>query len=293
MSQPSILILGATGQVGTELLRSFADAGNVTAYDRQTADLSKPEELRPLIQRLHPDVILNAAAYTAVDKAESEPELAMAINGHATRVLAEEAAKLNALLVHYSTDYVFDGSKASPWIETDATNPLNVYGKTKLAGEQFIEAVCRKYFIFRTSWVYGPHGHNFLRTMLRLGREREQLKIIDDQFGAPTSSIAIANATRAAVNNAGNDQSQYGVYHLTCAGQTTWCKFAQEIFALQKKQPGAKVPEVTAIPSSEYPTPATRPSNSVLSNEKLHTKLNIALPSWQEALLETMEKLQA
>jgi dTDP-4-dehydrorhamnose reductase len=174
MSQPIILILGANGQVGTELQRSFGNVGKVTACDRQRADLSKPEELRALIRQLRPNVILNAAAYTAVDRAESEPELAMTINGDAPRVLAEEAAELDAVLVHYSTDYVFDGSKASPWVETDATNPLNIYGKTKLAGEKFIEAVGGKYFIFRTSWVYGPHGHNFLRTMLRLGRERNQ-----------------------------------------------------------------------------------------------------------------------
>jgi len=292
MSQPIILILGTNGQVGTELQRSFANAGKVTACDRQRADLSKPEELRPLIRQLRPDVILNAAAYTAVDRAESEPELAMTINGDAPRVLAEEAAELDAVLVHYSTDYVFDGSKASPWVETDATNPLNVYGKTKLAGEKFIEAVGGKYFIFRTSWVYGPHGHNFLRTMLRLGRERDQLKIVDDQFGAPTSSIAIADATRTAVNAAMDGQSQYGIYHLTCGGETTWCRFAREIFAQHQKKSRAKAPEVSGIPSNEYPTPATRPANSVMSNKKLQSELKITLPAWQDALLETLEKLQ-
>ncbi|WP_158751022.1 dTDP-4-dehydrorhamnose reductase [Acidobacterium sp. S8] len=292
MSQPIILILGANGQVGTELQRSFGNVGKVTACDRQRADLSKPEELRALIRQLRPNVILNAAAYTAVDRAESEPELAMTINGDAPRVLAEEAAELDAVLMHYSTDYVFDGSKASPWVETDATNPLNIYGKTKLAGEKFIEAVGGKYFIFRTSWVYGPHGHNFLRTMLRLGRERDQLKIVDDQFGAPTSSIAIADATRAAVTAAMDGQPEYGIYHLTCGGETTWCRFAREIFAQHQKRSGAKAPEVSGIPSSDYPTPATRPANSVLSNKKLQSELKITLPEWQGALVETLEKLQ-
>lgn len=288
---PVILILGANGQVGTELQRSFAGVGAITACDRKLADLSRPEELRPLIRKLRPQVILNAAAYTAVDRAESEADLAMAINGDAPRVLAEEAAKLDALLVHYSTDYVFDGSKTSPWVENDATNPLNIYGKTKRAGEQGIEAVGGRYFIFRTSWVYGPHGHNFLRTMLRLGSERDQLKIVDDQFGAPTSSIAIADATRAAVNKAITARARYGVYHLTCGGETTWCRFAQEIFEQNQQKSGTRSPEVIAIPSSAYPTPAARPANSVLSNEKLKRELGIMLPDWREALHTTMHLL--
>lgn len=290
-AEPIILILGVNGQVGTELQRSFSGAGAVTAWDRKLADLSQPEALRPLIQELRPQIILNAAAYTAVDRAESESDLAMAINGDAPRVLAEEAAKLDALLVHYSTDYVFDGSKTSPWVEEDATNPLNVYGKTKLAGEQGIEAVGGRYFIFRTSWVYGPHGHNFLRTMLRLGSERDQLKIVDDQFGAPTSSIAIADATHAAVNKVATTQPRYGVYHLTCGGETTWCRFAQEIFAQNQQKSETKAPVVSAIPSSAYPTPAVRPTNSVLSNGKLKNELGVVLPDWQMALRDVMEKL--
>jgi dTDP-4-dehydrorhamnose reductase len=284
-----ILILGANGQVGTELQCSFADAGQVTAWDRTIADLSRPEELRPLIRQLRPDVILNAAAYTAVDRAESEPELAMVINGDAPRVLAEEASKIEALLVHYSTDYVFDGSKKSPWVESDTTNPLNTYGRTKLAGERAIQEMGGKYFIFRTSWVYGPHGHNFLRTMLRLGRERDQLKIVDDQFGAPTSSVAIADATRMVFNKTMEASPEYGVYHLTCGGETTWCRFAQEIFAQRHRQTGEKVPQVLPIPSSEYQTPATRPPNSVLSNEKLQSTYGIALPDWQSALAAVLE----
>jgi dTDP-4-dehydrorhamnose reductase len=276
-----VLVLGAGGQVGTELQRSFAGAGEVIACDRKAADLSQPEMLRDLLRRLRPDVILNAAAYTVVDRAESEAELAMTINGEAPRVLAEEAAKLDALLVHYSTDYVFDGTKQSPWVENDVTNPLNTYGATKLAGERFIEEVGGRYLIFRTSWVYGPHGHNFLLTMLRLGRERDQLRIVDDQFGAPTSSPAIADATRAVVDVMQAGETAPGIYHLTCGGDTTWCGFAREIFARARV---SKAPQVTGIPSNEYPTPAARPKNSVLSNEKLKSVYRVELPHWQTAL---------
>lgn len=293
MSQkPVILILGAGGQVGSELQRSFADAGEVIAWDRKAADLSQPEELRAMIRRLGPAVILNAAAYTAVDRAESEPELAMTINGDAPRVLAEEAVKLRALLVHYSTDYVFDGSKKSPWVETDKTGPMNTYGRTKLAGESAIQEVGGKCLILRTSWVYGPHGHNFLRTMLWLGGERDQLKIVDDQFGAPTSSSAIADATRAVVDKAMTNEHEFGVYHMTCGGETTWCRFAQEIFTQHQRQNGEKVPQVIPILSSEYPTPAARPANSVLSNEKLKTVFGLALPDWQSALVEVIGQLR-
>jgi len=294
MSQAQkILILGAGGQVGTELQRSFAGAGDVTAFGRETADLSKPEELRSLIRQFHPDVILNAAAYTAVDRAESEPELALTVNGEAPCVLAEEAANLNALLVHYSTDYVFDGSKRSPWEEADETNPLNVYGRTKLAGERAIQEVGGRYLIFRTSWVYGPHGRNFLLTMLRLGRERDQLKIVDDQFGAPTSSAAIADATRAAVERAkAGGANHSGVYHMTCGGEATWFGFAKEIFAEQERRTESKSPQIIPIPSREYPVPAMRPANSVLSNQKLQSSFGIALPDWQTALAEAMMALK-
>lgn len=283
-----ILILGASGQVGTELQRSFAGAGEVTAWDRSVADLSRPEELRPLLRQLRPNLILNAAAYTAVDRAESEPDLAMTVNGVAPRVLAEEAAKLDAVLVHYSTDYIFDGSKKAPWVESDVTNPLNTYGSTKLAGEQAIEEVGGKSFVLRTSWVYGPHGHNFLRTMLRLGRERDQLKIVADQFGAPTSSVAIADATRATCDKA-MEEPKYGVYHLSCGGSTSWYGFAQEIFGRHHRMTGEKVPQVSPIPSSEYPTPAKRPANSVLSNEKLQSTYGVTLPDWRSALSEVMQ----
>jgi dTDP-4-dehydrorhamnose reductase len=284
MSPRKFLILGANGQVGTELQRSFADAGEVIAWDRRIADLSRPEGLRGFIQQLRPDVILNAAAYTAVDRAESEPELAMTVNGMAPRILAEEASKLNVLLIHYSTDYVFDGTKKSPWVETDKPHPMNVYGKTKLAGERAIEEVGGKYLICRTSWVYGPHGHNFLLTMLRLGRERDQLRVVDDQFGAPTSSMAIADATRAVVERALSSKPEAGIYHLTCRGETTWCGFARAIFERYKPEAGSKLPQVIAIPSSEYPTPARRPVNSVLGDEKTKLTFGVTMPDWMDAL---------
>lgn len=286
--QPKVLILGANGQVGMELQRSFSGAAEVIACDRKSADLSQPETLRDLVRQLRPRVILNAAAYTAVDRAESEPELAMAINGSAPRVLAEEAARLDAWLVHYSTDYVFDGTKQTPWVETDRTHPLNVYGRTKLAGEDAIREVDGRYLIFRTSWVYGPHGKNFLLTMLRLGQERDELRIVDDQFGAPTSSLAIAEATRGIVDQALAKETPSGVYHLTCRGETTWCGFAQAIF--ERSSIGIS-PRVIAIPSSAYPTPAARPRNSVLSNEKLKSSFGVELPGWQSSLEEVWARL--
>jgi len=294
--QLRFLILGATGQVGVELQRSFIDAGEVIALDRKGADLSRPETLRTLIAEIKPNVILNAAAYTAVDRAESEPELAMIINGEAPRVLAEAAAKHDAILVHYSTDYVFNGAKTSPWLETDEPAPLNVYGETKLAGEQAIQESGAKHLIFRTSWVFGPHGQNFLRTMLRLGAERDQLRIVDDQIGTPTSSIAIANATRAVVDriladNINSQPSWSGVYHMTCGGMTSWCSFANEIFTQGKHFLNGKVPEVIPISSEQYPTPAKRPLYSVLSNDKFVMKLGLHLPMWQEALRQSLGML--
>lgn len=289
-----ILILGASGQVGTELQRSFAGAGKVVSCDRTRADLSQPESLRALIREIRPSVILNAAAYTAVDRAETERGLATAINATAPGVLAEEAARLGALLVHYSTDYVFNGSKSSAWLETDSTDPLNFYGASKLAGEQAIQAVGGKYLIFRTSWVYGPHGKNFLLTMLRFGRERDELRVVDDQVGSPTSSIAIADATRSAVDRAlGSQEDLSGIYHLTCGGEISWCGFARAIFARCGAQLQGKEPRVTAIRTEQYPTPAARPRNSALANEKLHERFGIELPPWQPALDEVVRRLPA
>jgi dTDP-4-dehydrorhamnose reductase len=258
---------------------------------RDRCDLADLDQISRVMAEVQPEIILNAAAYTAVDRAESEPELALRINGAAPRLLAEEACKTGALLVHYSTDYVFDGSKASRWIEDDPTGPLNTYGASKLAGEQGIVAAGGRHLIFRTSWVVSPHGNNFLRTMLRLGAERDQLKIVNDQTGAPTSALAIASATREVLNHLHSD-SPWGIYHMTCAGQTTWCGFAQAIFQRARHPENREWARVTGIPGAEYPTPAARPGNSVLSNGKLHAAFDVHLPSWEQALDETLRTLR-
>jgi dTDP-4-dehydrorhamnose reductase len=295
MNGPRILLLGANGQLGHDLAESFAGAGELVAQDRRTTDLTSEEQLRAAIRAADPDLILNAAAYTAVDRAESEPQLAHAVNAHAPRVLAEETARRNILLVHYSTDYVFDGSKGGPWSEEDVPHPLNIYGASKLAGEEAIRQVGGKYLIFRTSWVYAPRGRNFLLTMLRLGQERERLSIVNDQIGAPTTATALAQATRSIVDGIlasqfGAAQQWSGLYHMTCAGYTSWHGFAEAIFARAEELSllhQAK-PQVLPISSSEYPTPARRPHNSVLSNRKLQQAFGIQLPDWQSALRATL-----
>jgi dTDP-4-dehydrorhamnose reductase len=294
---PRILIVGSAGQLGRELERIFADVGHIISFDRESVDLADPDQTRELVRRTAPDVILNAAAYTAVDRAESEMALAHAINALAPRILAEEAAERNALLVHYSTDYVFNGSKQGPWTETDAPAPLSVYGASKLAGEQAIQNSRARHLIFRTSWVYGPHGKNFLLTMLRLASERDQLSIVDDQFGAPTTSIELASATHEIVTGvlagrfgAAGDWS--GLYHMTCAGSISWFGFAQTIFARASERLGVRSPELIPIGTKDYPTPAARPRNSVLSNAKLNARFSVQLPSWQSALDEVIARLQ-
>ena len=296
-SRLRILIVGSAGQVGRELQRSFSDAGEIIACDRESVDLAAPDQVRGMVREAMPDIILNAAAYTAVDRAETEPDTAMAVNAGAPGVMAEEVLRTGALLVHYSTDYVFDGSKTDPWLETDKPNPLNVYGASKLAGEEAIQHAGGKYLIFRTSWVYGPHGNNFLRTMLRLGRERDSLKIVDDQYGAPTSSIELGNATRTIVDGAlagrfGSVDDWAGLYHMTCSGKVSWCGFARAIFAGAQARLNGRTPEVNPIPSSDYPVPAKRPRNSVLSNEKLFARFGVCLSPWESALSEVMGMLE-
>jgi dTDP-4-dehydrorhamnose reductase len=293
---PRILIVGAAGQVGVELQRSFAGYGSIIGVDRETFDMADPEQTRALIRREKPDVILNAAAYTAVDRAETEQNLAKAINEDAPRILAEEALNLNALLVHYSTDYIFNGESKRPWLESDEPNPLNAYGVTKLAGEKAIEKAGGRYLIFRTSWVYGPHGKNFLLTMLRLSRERDNLSIVDDQIGSPTTSIELANATRAIVEGVlsgkfGAAQNWAGLYHMTCADSVTWFGFAQAIFARAATQMKIKTPELIPIGSEQFPTPAKRPRYSILSNQKLFDRFGVRLASWQDALDEVFRML--
>ncbi len=296
LSSRRILIVGSAGQLGVELQKSFAGAGSITAVDLPSVDITNAEQFRAFIRETNPDVILNAAAYTAVDKAESEQAIAHAVNAEAPRIMAEESLRLNALLVHYSTDYVFDGSKPGPWVETDTPNPLGVYGATKLAGEQAVESVGGKTLIFRTSWVYGSHGKNFLLTMLRLGQERDQLSIVDDQVGAPTTSSELAGATHTIVSgilsgNFGDPASWAGLYHMTCSGSTSWFGFADAIFTRASELMGANAPTLTPILTSAYPTPAKRPLNSVLSNEKLKARFGVKLASWESALDDVFEAL--
>lgn len=293
---PRILIVGAAGQLGLALQGSFKGRGEVVAAGRESADLADPDQICDLVRRVRPAVILNAAAYTAVDRAESEPERAMAINALAPRILADEALRSDALLVHYSTDYVFDGQKSGPWTEEDAPAPLNVYGASKLAGEQAIRESGARHLIFRTSWVYGVHGSNFLLTMLRLGRQRGRISVVDDQSGAPTSSIELARVTRQIVDGAlagqfGGPEVWAGLYHMTCAGSTSWCGFAQAIFARAGKLLEDKSPLVIPISSVDYPAPAARPRNSVLSNARLEARFGVRLVPWQTALNAVIEKL--
>ncbi|WP_201325119.1 dTDP-4-dehydrorhamnose reductase, partial [Burkholderia sp. E168m23] len=270
--EPTILVTGVNGQVGFELLRSLQGLGRVVACDRSMLDLSDLDRVRSVVRELKPSIIVNPAAYTAVDKAEADVDAARRLNVEVPRAFAEEAARLGAALVHYSTDYVFDGTKEGAYVETDATNPQNVYGLTKLEGEQAIAATGCAHLILRTSWVYGRRGKNFLLTMLKLGSERPELRVVADQVGAPTWSKTIATATAHIVAQAlAADDADWwarrsGVYHFTSAGATSWHGFAEAIFA---QAMGEHAPKVLPIPASDYPVPAKRPSNSRLSHDKL------------------------
>lgn len=291
MKVPKILIFGRVGQVGWELRHKLACLGQVSNVDYPEIDFSKPETVRDAIRAAEPTVIVNAAAYTAVDKAEATPEPAWAINATGPGVIAEEAKRVGALMVHYSTDYVYDGSKQGPWVETDTPNPLNVYGETKLAGDEAIAAVGGDYLILRTSWVYGARGGNFLLTMLRLAKERPELRIVGDQTGSPTTSECIAQATAGilsqVVSPSGNGLAgRSGVYHLTSSGQTTWFGFAKAFLSKQ-----AACPKLTPITTSEYPVPAKRPVNSVLSCDKLAETFGVRMPAWEDALDLVLETL--
>ncbi|MDO9224612.1 MAG: dTDP-4-dehydrorhamnose reductase [Pseudomonadota bacterium] len=287
-----ILLTGGNGQVGWELRRTLACLGKVVAVDSKEMDLSDAAAIRRVVREVNPGIIVNPAAHTAVDKAESERERAWAVNAVAPGILAEEAEKLGALLVHYSTDYVFDGSGDIPWREDDASGPLNVYGASKLAGEQAIQTACQRHLIFRTSWVYGARGANFLLTMRRLMRERPELKIVADQIGAPTWSRMLAEATALILAQQvsparGADRPQpWGVYHMTNAGETSWHGFAEAIQALDGTESKARL---LPIPSSDYPTPAKRPLNSRLNNDKLVRVFGVSLPDWREALSLCMQ----
>jgi dTDP-4-dehydrorhamnose reductase len=296
-----ILIFGRIGQVGWELRHKLACLGTIVTLDYPDIDFTRGDSLRSAIRSEHPDVIVNAVAYTAVDKAEAEPELAMAINGAAPGILAEEAKSLGALLVHYSTDYVFDGTGLDPWIETSSPAPLNVYGSTKLAGDRAIQASGCHHLIFRTSWVYGARGSNFLLTMLRLSAENRQLSIVGDQVGAPTTSECIAQATSDVLSQVLSPlgiaiDGRSGVYNLSNNGEASWFDFAQEIFTLAPARLGTSRPQLTKIATADFPRPAQRPLNSRLSGCKLEQAFGVKLPAWQiglELVLENMaEKAQ-
>lgn len=283
-----ILITGQHGQVSQELQKHLADLGELIVLGRDQLDLSQPQNVAEPVRALRPDLIINAAAHTAVDQAESEPELAFAINATAPGILAEQAAELGIPLIHYSTDYVFDGGKTAPYTEQDATGPLGVYGSSKLAGEQAIGAAGGQHLILRTSWVYSAHGRNFLLTMQKLLQEREELRIVADQIGAPTWAGTIAQSTRQLIERwRDGNPGTWGTYHLTASGETSWFGFAQAIGQALVDE-GKKCAVLHPIPSSDYPTPATRPLNSRLDCTRLQREWGVHQPDWQQALLECL-----
>lgn len=284
-----ILLFGKAGQVGFELQRSLAPLGEVIALNRQQLDLCDVSAITKSINQHRPDWVVNAAAYTAVDKAETDAELAMQINALAPEVMAMAAKKMACGLLHYSTDYVFDGSKSSQWLETDIASPINVYGQTKLIGEEAIQASGCQHLIVRTSWVYDARGHNFLNTMLRLAQTKQNLNVVADQIGAPTWSRHIADASGHILRMA--TPANNGIYHLTAAGETSWYGFAEAIFRLSA-QAGDKVPAIKPILTSDYPTPATRPANSLLNGQKLLKNFGLQLPDWQQSLALVMQQKQ-
>jgi dTDP-4-dehydrorhamnose reductase len=290
----NLLVTGRRGQVGSAVAEELLGRAKIIGYERASLDLADPDAIRQRVRHARPDVIVNAGAYTAVDQAESDEAAAHAVNAVAPGVLGEEAKRANALLIHFSTDYVFDGSKRTPYVEDDAVNPLGVYGRTKLEGERAVAASGCRHVILRTSWVYGPHGKNFMLTMLRLAETRDELRVVNDQRGAPTSSRALARLVRALLDRGETGElaraqvdrlaDASGLYHATAAGETTWFGFAQAIFEVAARHASVKVPRLVPIATREYPTPAKRPAYSVLSNARLASKLGAAIPDWREGL---------
>ncbi|CAH1092266.1 dTDP-4-dehydrorhamnose reductase [Candidatus Nitrotoga sp. 1052] len=298
LQKPVILLFGKNGQVGFELQRALSPFGLVHAFGRQDCDLANLSQVREIVRQLRPDIIVNASAYTAVDKAESEPQIAYLINATVPSVLAEEAASIGALIVHYSTDYVFDGMQSGWYVEDDIPNPQSVYGTSKLAGENGIAAAGCRNLIFRTSWVFGAHGGNFAKTILRLAKERESLRVIADQHGAPTSAHLIADVTAQVIvrywNEVNRESFPYGIYHLVAAGETTWYEYAKYVIAYAEKTGIAlrlKSSAIEAIPSIDYPLPAPRPSNSKLNSGKLRKTFGLILPDWHQDMVPVMEKI--
>ncbi len=295
-SKTKILLLGSTGQLGATLKPLLAERGELIPTDRTILDLGQPEWVGEFVRKHKPQVIVNAAAYTAVDRAESEPELAQRINAAAPAALSMAAAEIGALLIHYSTDYVFDGRKPSAYVESDPINPLNVYGRTKAEGEAAIQKSGCRHLICRTSWVYSERGSNFLLTMLRLARQRDELRVVSDQVGAPTSSHSLARATARIIDGYSlgdwGDRSS-GIYHMVDSGSTSWFGFASEILQRASKVIGTPFPRVIPIPTSSYPTPATRPLNSQLSCEKLKSTFSLIMPRWEDSLDEVLGEVKA
>lgn len=292
----TILLFGCNGQVGSELQKSLQPLGKVVALDVDSSefcgDFTKPEAIAETVRRVKPDVIVNAAAYTAVDKAESEPELAFLINAQTPCILAQEAGNIGAWLIHYSTDYVFDGSGVQPWKETDTPNPLNVYGASKLQGERNIAANCSRHVILRTSWVYAAQGANFAKTMLRLAQERDALSVVDDQIGAPTGAKLLAELTANIIPKLMHDESLAGLYHAVAAGETSWYDYARFVIDSARKQGAAirvKDENILPVGSDQFPTPAKRPANSRLDTGKLREAFDQELPPWQMGVKQMLE----
>jgi dTDP-4-dehydrorhamnose reductase len=293
-----ILLFGCNGQVGTELQKSLQSLGRVVALDVNSSefcgDFTKPEAIAETIRRIKPDVIVNAAAYTAVDKAESEPELAFLINAQTPGMLAQEAKNLDAWLIHYSTDYVFDGSGVQPWKETDPPNPLNVYGASKLQGENNIAAHCSKHIILRTSWVYAAQGANFAKTMLRLAQERDTLSVVNDQIGAPTGAKLLAELTANIIPRVMHDETLAGLYHAVAAGETSWYDYARFVIDCARKRGIAirvKDENIYPVGSDQFPTPAKRPANSRMDTSKLCKAFGLQLPHWQVGVEEMLDDI--
>ena len=285
------LVVGRDGQVGHELLRTLAPLGEVVTFPQDQFDLAKPETLAERIRAVRPDWIINAAAYTAVDQAEKEEALALKINGDSPGVLAEEAKKLGAGFVHFSTDYVFDGSKTSPYVESDAPNPLGAYGRTKLAGERNVEAAGGRWWTFRTSWVYAPRGKNFMLTMLKLAKERPRLRVVADQVGAPTTAALLAEIVAHLIASKA-DASTSGLYHATAGGKTSWHGFAEAIIKGGAKRGLCNEIPVDPISTAEYPLPAKRPANSVLDHQRLVRELGFTPHAWEAGLEASLDQLR-
>ena len=294
----NILLFGKGGQVGWELQRSLSVLGTVTALDFESTehcgDFSNPSGVAETVRTLRPDIIVNAAAHTAVDKAESEADFARTLNATTPGAIAQEAAKLGAWLVHYSTDYVFDGSGSRPWVETDTPAPLSVYGRTKLEGEQLIAEAGAKHLILRTSWVYAARGGNFAKTMLRLAQERDRLTVIDDQWGAPTGADLLADVTAHALRHLRQRPQDAGLYHCAAAGETNWNEYAKYVLAQVQKVQDAieiKAKEVAPVPTSAFPTPAVRPRNSRLNTDKLQHTFGLQMPHWQAGVARMLTEI--